>query len=303
MSQEATEKKLTGMALVAQAIRAYLMLTKPSIMLLVVLTGAAGLVVEGSFNSDPLRFLVVLVFLGMAGASANTFNQYFERDVDAVMRRTRKRRPLPAGLISPLGALLYAIAMAVISTVVFAVWFNLLSAALSLATILFYSLYYTLYLKPRTPQNIVIGGIAGSMGPVIAWAAAAGSLSWTPVVMAAVIFFWTPPHFWALAIYMRGDYEAVGYPMMPGVVGVPGTWRQIFWYTLATLALSVGLWMFEPNWLYLLAAAGLGLWFLIDVIRGWKAGTDAAARRVFLVSIVYLLALFTAVILDRGILH
>jgi protoheme IX farnesyltransferase len=298
---QATETP-TGARRVAQTIRAYLMLTKPSILLLVVLTGAAGLVVEGSLNDDPLRFLAVLVFLGMAGASANTFNQYFERDVDAVMRRTRKRRPLPKGLIKPAGALVYAVAMGAVSTVVFAVWFNLLSAALALATILFYSLYYTLYLKPRTPQNIVIGGLAGSMGPVIAWAAAAGSLAWTPVIMAAVIFFWTPPHFWSLAIYLREDYEAVGYPMMPGVKGVPATWRQIFFYTVVTIALSVALYFFEPGWLYLVAALGLGVWMLFWVIRGWRSGSDSAARGVFGVSIVYLLALFFMVIVDRGLL-
>ena len=236
-------------------IRAYIALTKPSILLLVVLTGAAGLVVEGSLNNDPLRFMAVLVFLGMAGGSANAFNQYFERDIDAVMKRTRRRRPLPQGLISPNGALIYAITIGVISTAVFTLAFNLLAGALTLATILFYSLFYTLYLKPRTPQNIVIGGLAGSMGPVIAWAAGANSLTWTPLLMAAVIFFWTPPHFWALAIYLKDDYTQVGYPMMPGIVGDKATWAQIFIYTLVTLAISGALVIFEPGWLYLLAGA------------------------------------------------
>lgn len=284
-------------------LRAYIALTKPSILLLVVLTGAAGLVVEGSFNSDPLRFIAVLVFLGMAGGSANAFNQYFERDIDAVMKRTRRRRPLPQGLITPTGALIYALTIGVISTAVFTFAFNLLAGALTLATILFYSLFYTLFLKPRTPQNIVIGGLAGSMGPVIAWAAGANSLTWTPLLMAAVIFFWTPPHFWALAIYLKDDYMQVGYPMMPGIVGDKATWAQIFVYTLITLAVSGALVVFEPGWLYLLAAVGLGLWFLVSVLRGWRKGTDMAARGVFSVSIVYLLALFTAIIIDRGVVR
>jgi protoheme IX farnesyltransferase len=291
------------MARLINTIRAYIALTKPSILLLVVLTGAAGLVVEGSLNNDPVRFMAVLVFLGMAGGSANAFNQYFERDVDAVMRRTRRRRPLPQGLISPTGALVYAVLLGVISTAVFGLGFNLLAGALTLGTILFYSLFYTLYLKPRTPQNIVIGGLAGAMGPVIAWAAGANHLGWTPLLMAAVIFFWTPPHFWTLAIYLKDDYTQVGYPMMPGIVGEKATWAQILAYTLVTLALSALLAVFEPGWLYLLAAAGLGVWFLVAVIRGWRKGTDMAARGVFSVSIVYLLALFTAIILDRGLIR
>lgn len=286
-----------------QKVQAYITLTKPSILLLVVLTGAAGLVVEGSLNGDPIRFITVLVFLGMAGGSANAFNQYFERDVDAVMRRTRKRRPLPQGLITPRGALLYAFILGVISTGVFLFLFNLLSALLTLGTILFYSLFYTLYLKPRTPQNIVIGGLAGAMGPVIAWAAGANSLAWTPIIMSAIIFFWTPPHFWALAIYLKDDYEQVGYPMMPGVVGNKATWFQIFLYTLVTLALSITLVFLEPQWLYLVAAVGLGAWFLLAVVNAWKRNSDAAARSVFSISIFYLLALFTAIIIDRGLVR
>ncbi|MFH0881739.1 MAG: UbiA family prenyltransferase [bacterium] len=185
----------------------------------------------------------------------------------------------------------------------FSFLFNPLSGALTLGTILFYSLFYTLYLKPRTPQDIVIGGLSGSMGPVIAWAVGANHLDWTPLLMAAVIFFWTPLHFWALAIFLKDDYTQVGYPMVPGIGGDKATWAQIFVYPLVTLAFSGVLVIFEPGWFYLLAAAGLGIWFLVVVIRDWRKGTDLAARGVFSVSIVCLLALFTAIILDRGLIR
>jgi len=190
-------------------LRTYLALTKPTIMVLVVITGATGLVLQQDFTYQPWSALLVLCGLFLTGGSANALNQYFERDLDARMERTSKRRPLPMHRLGPNEALFFAVAIGVAGVLLFGLCFNLLSAALAGGTILFYGLFYTLYLKPRTAQNIVIGGAAGAMAPVIAWAAAAGDLSLTPWVLFLVIFLWTPPHFWALALYLREDYEAV----------------------------------------------------------------------------------------------
>ena len=165
-----------------------LQLTKPTIMLLVVLTGAAALVLEGGLNRRPLLFAAVLLGLTLAGGSANALNQYFERDIDARMSRTRRKRPLPKGTVTPREALVFAVTIGILSIVLFAAVFNPLSAALAAATILFYGLFYTLYLKPRTHFNIVIGGAAGAMAPVIAWAAATGTLAWTPWILFAIVF-------------------------------------------------------------------------------------------------------------------
>lgn len=285
-----------------RTLNAFIQLTKPTIMLLVVLTGAAGLTFEGSLVDQPLRYFLVLFFLGMAGGAANAFNQYFERDVDAAMTRTRERRPLPRGDISPGLALAWALLLTFISTAAFVLLYNPLSALLSLGTILFYALFYTLYLKPNTPQNIVIGGLAGSMGPVIGWAAGAGTLGWEPVLMAAVIFFWTPPHFWALAIYLKQDYEQVGYPMLPNVIGEAATWRRILLYTGVTVAISLLLLLFGAGWIYGGAAVLLAVLFARHVLKAKRLATPAAARGAFGISILYLLLLFTALIVDRTIL-
>ncbi|MCB2213476.1 heme o synthase [bacterium] len=283
-------------------IQAYNALTKPTIVLLVVLTGAAGAVLEGSLLSSPLLFALSLVLLGMAAGSANAFNQFFERNVDAVMTRTRVKRPLPSGKIAPWEAFTFAALNGIISTVAFWFVFNPLTALLSLWTILFYALFYTLYLKPRTPENIVIGGIAGAMGPLIAWTAGAGQVAVAPLLMLAIIFFWTPPHFWSLAIYMKHDYKAVNYPMMPVVVGDKATWTRNLVYTIVTLATSLTLLGFGLGWIYGAAAIGLGVYFLLSVIKGVRENTPQAARTVFVRSIFYLLALFTAAILDAAIL-
>ena len=287
---------------VAQRISAYISLTKPTIMLLVVLTGAAGLVLQGGLADHPLRFALALFFLGMAGGSANAFNQYFERDRDAIMRRTRKRRALPMGRVTPAEAFVFSFLLAVASTLGFWFLFNPLSAMLSLGTIVYYALFYTLYLKPRTPENIVIGGVAGSMGPVITWAAVAGSMAIEPWLMFAIIFFWTPPHFWALAVYMKDDYVNVGYPMLPVVAGQRVTWNRSLVYAVITLVTSIALIGFGTGWLYAAAALGLGGWFLRKLLHARREESVLAARGAFSTSIVYLLALFTALILDKSIL-
>lgn len=287
---------------ITRRLGAYYSLTKPTIMLLVAITGAAGMVVEGHLLRTPFRFAAALLLLMMAGGSANAFNQAFERDRDALMERTRRRRPLPSGRIGAGEAFVVATGLGVASVVLYGLLFNLLAAILSLATILFYALFYTLYLKPRTPHNIVIGGAAGAMAPVIGWAAAAGSLGVEPVLMFLIIFFWTPPHFWALALCLKDDYRRVGLPMMPLAIGDAGTWRLIVVYVLVTLVVSLAMLFFGAGMLYTATALVLGGLFLRKTLRAQAQQSLRAARGLFGYSIVYLLALFTALIVDRGLM-
>ncbi|HOZ07252.1 MAG TPA: heme o synthase [candidate division Zixibacteria bacterium] len=280
----------------------YFQLTKPSIMLLVVFTGTASLVIEGSLLDRPGRFLLVLLGLYLAGGSANALNQYFERNIDAQMKRTSGRRPLPRKQISPAGALVFSVAIGVLGVAVFALFFNLRTAALALATILFYSLFYTLYLKPTTPQNIVIGGIAGAMAPVGAWTAATGAMAVAPWIMFAIVFLWTPPHFWALALYCKDDYEKVDLPMLPLVKGDRATVDRIFAYTLAVVGASLVLIAFTAGWFYFAVAALLGGQFIRRAARVRREQSVAGYRSLFGYSIVYLFSLFGAMMAD-GVLQ
>jgi protoheme IX farnesyltransferase len=211
-------------------VRQYLQLTKPTIMLLVLFTGATALVVEGSMLARPGAFILFMVALYLTGGCANSLNQYFERDIDAKMTRTASRRPLPQKRLTPGQALTFSVAIGLTGLAILAFYFNWLTALLSLATILFYGLFYTLYLKPTTSQNIVIGGAAGAMAPVGAWAAATGGTAWAPWLMFAIIFLWTPPHFWSLAVAYKDDYKKVDYPMMPVVKGDRATMHQVVAY-------------------------------------------------------------------------
>lgn len=279
----------------------FVQLTKPEIMLLVVLTGAAALVLEGSLVHEPLRFMGVLLGLELAGGSANALNQYLERDIDARMSRTRRKRPLPLGKVTPNQALFFAAGIGIVSIAQFALLFNLLSAALAATTILFYSLFYTLYLKPRTHLNIVIGGAAGAMAPVIAWAAATGTLAWTPWILFAIIFFWTPPHFWSLALALKRDYETVEMPMLPVAKGDDETRRQMFLYTLVLLAISLLMMAVNAGWLYLAASLGLGAHFAWKTFRLWRRREAAGAWGLFKYSIVYLMSLFAVMMVDKVI--
>ncbi len=285
------------------AIRYYLQLTKPTIMLLVVITGTAGLVTHGALIHRPGAFILVLLGLFCAGGSANALNQYFERELDARMTRTRRRRPLPQGLIGPRSALAFAIGIGLAGVAIFAIWFNLLSALLALGTILFYGVLYTLWLKPNTAQNIVIGGAAGAMGPVIAWAAAANNLSLTPWLMFLIVFLWTPPHFWALALYLKDDYRKVNLPMMPLVKGDRSTLRQMWWYTLATVAISLALVPLGKGWFYGVAAVLLGAGFVYYIHKACRQGTRQSQFSLFKFSIVYLLALFCSLIVQGMLLN
>lgn len=277
---------------------AYLQLTKPRIMTLVLLTGAAALFMEGSLVGDPIRLGLVLLALYLIGGSANALNQYLERDIDAVMERTRTTRPLPRGVLSPRAALVFSIAIGVAGTAILAVFFNLLAAALALGTILFYGFFYTLVLKPNTHLNIVFGGAAGAMAPPIAWAAAVGQVAPAAWVLAAIIFIWTPPHFWALALFRKSDYEAAGLPMMPLVKGDAATLDQILIYSVALVGVSLALLLYGAGWIYGVTAAILGAIFVARAVVARRTVSERTQRRLFGYSIVYLLALFGAVIAD-----
>jgi protoheme IX farnesyltransferase len=275
-----------------------LQLTKPRVMVLVVFTGATALFVQGSLTDDPIRFALVLLGLYLTGGSANAFNQYFEREIDGRMSRTRHRRPLPSGRISPLSALIFAGLIGAAGVTLFWLAFNPLSALISLGTILFYSLFYTLWLKPNTPYNIVIGGAAGSMAPVIAWAAAAGSLSMTPWILFLIVFLWTPPHFWALAVSFKDDYETVDLPMMPVVKGVERTMVQIVWYTVALVATSILPVMTDVGVIYVIAAIALGGVFIRKALAARADSSRNVVWGLFGYSIIYLFGLFSAMIVD-----
>lgn len=280
--------------------RDYLRLTKPTILLLVAITGAAALVMEGSLVHQPARFLLVLVGLILAGGSANAFNMYFEREIDARMSRTKTRRPLPMGRIEPQKALYFAIAIGIAGVALFAFYFNLFSGLLALGTIAYYAFFYTLWLKPSTPYNIVIGGAAGSMGPVIAWAAATGSLELTPIILFMIIFLWTPPHFWALALYFKDDYRAARLPMMPAVRGDKATKKQIIIYAIAVVGLSLTLEAVGAGLIYLITAVALGLIFIFKSIKINYGVTRRSAMSAFTYSIVYLLLLFAVLMVDSA---
>lgn len=283
--------------------RAYIMLTKPTIMLLVLITGLAALVVESSMYYRPWSAILVVLGLMLTGGSANAFNQYFERDRDAMMTRTSKRRPLPQGKITPRGAVTFATILGILAVTLFATVFNWISAGLALFTILFYSFFYTLYLKPRTSQNIVIGGVAGAMAPPIAWAAMNGTVGAPAWAMFAIIFFWTPPHFWALALLYKDDYQKVKYPMMPVLRGDVSTRKQILTYTIVLLAISIVPNLVGASWFYLLSAIGLGYMFYRIAWRMYREQTNAKAGKLFGYSIVYLFGLFLALMADSGITH
>ncbi len=279
-------------------LRDYLKLTKPTIALLVVITGATALVMEGTFVSQPVAFFLVLAGLYLTAGSAAALNQYFERDIDAQMSRTMKKRPLANGSISPRAGLTFAIAIGVIGLAIFVFAFNWLSAALAFGTIIFYSFFYTLWLKPRTHLNIVIGGAAGAMGPLIAWAAATNGLTLTPWLLFLIIFFWTPPHFWALAFCLKEDYKTVQYPMLPVVKEDKETLRQILAYTLITVAVSLALPFVSVGLIAVVCSAALGGVFLWLVQRLRVQPEASVSWKLFGYSIVYLLVLFVGLMID-----
>ncbi|MCX9191106.1 protoheme IX farnesyltransferase [Carbonactinospora thermoautotrophica] len=285
-------------------LRAYVVLAKLRIIELLLVTTVPTMILAAGGLPDLWLVLATLVGGTLAAASANTLNCYVDRDIDRLMNRT-SRRPTATGEVSPREALVLGVTLGVVSVTLMAVTVNLLSAALTLAAILFYVFVYTLGLKRRTPQNIVWGGAAGSMPVLIGWAAVTDSLSWAPWVLFAVIFFWTPPHYWPLSQRFKEDYARAGVPMLPVVAGDRVVARQTLLYSWVMVAVSLLLWpVAQTGWLYPVAAGVLGAVFLVEAHRLWqraKAGLHGAAlkpMRLFHFSITYLTLLFAAVAVD-----
>jgi protoheme IX farnesyltransferase len=274
------------------------LLFKPGVMQLVLFTGLVALLLApGSLH--PVLAVTVMLCLAAGSGAAAAINNWYDSDIDRVMLRTR-RRPTAAGRIAPADALGIGVVMAAFSVMVMGLAAGWLAASLLAGTIAFYVLVYTMWLKRRTPQNIVIGGAAGALPPVVAWAAATGRVDLFPMLLFLVVFLWTPPHFWALALYRTSDYGKVGVPMLPVVAGRAATGRQIVLYAAATLVASllpVATGDLGPA--YGLAALLLGGRFLQLSWRTWRADSDVFANRLFRFSIVYLFALFGAMLVDR----
>ena len=285
--------------------RDILALTKPRVMSLVVFTGLAGMLAAPVLPPLALGFTAILCIALGAGA-CGALNQWYEADLDAKMRRTAKR-PLPAGRMERQSALHFGVGLGTFSVLLMGLATNWLAAALLLASILFYVLVYTAWLKPRTAQNIVIGGAAGAFPPLIGWAAATGRIDLLPVLLFALIFLWTPPHFWALSLFVRSDYAAAGIPMLPVVAGTSNTRRQIFFYSLPMAAAAVAPWPLGLTGpLYGVAAAALSLGFIGLAAQVLANTAEEPAqmgpeKRLFGYSVIYLFVLFGALVADRWI--
>ena len=291
-----------GGALQGSDWRDFLALLKPRVMTLVVFTGAAGmLAAPGGIN--PFLGLVTILMIAVAAGAAGAFNQWYEADIDAMMKRTAKR-PLPAGRLHSDEALGFAILLSVASVTTLALATNWVAAAWLAFSIFFYAVVYTVWLKPRTPQNIVIGGAAGAFPPIIGWAAVTGDVTAMPLILFAIIFAWTPPHFWSLALFVRMDYANAGIPMLPVTHGARETRRQILVYSVILLAVSLAPYALGlAGLLYGATTAVLGLLFLalaVAVARSDEQDEKAmrAERRLFKFSLVYLALVFAVLVAD-----
>jgi protoheme IX farnesyltransferase len=272
-------------------------LTKPKIMLLVLAAGASAVVAEGSMLETPGRFAIFLLGLFLTGGCANALNQYFERRIDSLMIRTSGKRPLPLGSITPRQALLFSISIGAAGVLMLSLVFNPLTGLLSLATIIFYGFAYTLWLKPRTPQNIVIGGVAGAMAPVGAWTAATGTLSLLPWFMFLLIFLWTPPHFWSLALCFKDDYIKTKLPMMPVVEGDKKTLDLILFYSILTALVSLAPLAVAMSLFYLVLSLILGTILVYKSFQARKRKSRRYYWDLFRFSIIYLFAMLAAMAL------
>jgi len=278
-------------------------LTKPRVMTLVVFTGLCGLLAAPVTLHPVLAFTAVLcIALGAGGAAA--LNMWYEADLDAKMRRTEKR-PLPAGRLDRQTALHFAIGLSAMSVILMDLATNHLAAGILLFSIFFYAVIYTVWLKRRTPQNIVIGGAAGAFPPLIGWVAATGRVELLPVLLFGLIFLWTPPHFWALSLFVRTDYAKAGVPMLPVVAGLDHTRLQVFLYTLPMVAAAVAPWPLAlTGAIYGVTAAVGSAVFLVLAIAVWRNRATEPAdmkpeKQLFAYSIAYLFILFGAVVADR----
>ncbi len=281
-------------------VKNYYQLTKPRIIPLLLITTAAAMAIASKGKIDPILLLITLLGGTLAAASAQVMNCIYDRDIDYDMVRTRKR-PIPSGDIQPIQALIFAIILAILSFSVLAIFTNLLAAGLAMAGIVFYMLIYTHWLKRHTTQNIVIGGAAGAIPPLVGWAAVTGNLTLTPWILFALIFLWTPPHFWALALMIKDDYAQVGVPMLPVIAGEEVTVNQIWLYSVLTVPCSLLL-VFPldaSGILYGAIALYLGYYLLRKSWQLKQNPTDKQlARGLFKYSIIYMMLLCAAIVID-----
>ncbi|MSO68780.1 MAG: protoheme IX farnesyltransferase [Alphaproteobacteria bacterium] len=276
----------------------YVRLLKPRVMSLVIFTALVGLLLApGSIH--PLMGVVAMLCIAVGAGASGAINMWYDRDIDAVMTRTRNR-PIPAGRIAPESALGFGVVLSAASVFVMGLTVNWVAAGLLAFTIFFYVVIYTIGLKRRTPQNIVIGGAAGAFPPMIGWAAVTGDVSLASIVLFAIIFLWTPPHFWALALYRRGDYDKAGVPMLPVVAGDAATRRQIMFYALALVPVTLAPCVIGLSGIvYGVGAALLGLGFIGLAFAVLRDSTMQNAKRLFPFSILYLFLIFALLLVDR----
>ena len=279
----------------------FLALLKPRVMSLVVFTGLAGIVAAPG-HLHPLTAFTALLCIAVAAGASGCLNMAYDSDIDGLMTRTAGR-PIPMGHVAREDALAFGWALSIGAVATMGLFVNFMAAGLLAFTVFFYVVVYTLWLKRRTPQNIVIGGLSGALPPAIGWAAVTGDLSLAPLVLVAIIFMWTPPHFWALSLWRSQDYARAGVPMLPVVKGKPHTRLQILLYTLVLVPLGVApAALGFGGVLYLAASAGIGLWFLweaVAVYRETDETREPAAHRLFGVSLLYLTALFATLIAEK----
>jgi protoheme IX farnesyltransferase len=288
---------------VGSRLGAYVALTKPRIIELLLITTLPTMIVAQ--RGMPPVWLMAATLLGgaLAAGGANAINMFVDRDIDKLMHRTRMR-PLVTGVVTPRSALVFAITLEVVAFLELWGWVNLLSACLAVAATLFYVFVYTLWLKRTSSQNIVIGGAAGAVPVLVGWAAVTNSLAWTPLVMFAIIFVWTPPHFWALAVKYKDDYQAASVPMLPAVATFRRTAAEILIYSLLLVGVSVLLAAVATlGALYLVSAIALGAVFVALAVRLWRTATPKAAMQLFSYSITYLTLLFVVMAVDVLINH
>ena len=284
--------------------RDFFALTKPRVMSLVIFTGLCGLLAAPERIHPVLAFTAILCIAVAAGGAA-ALNQWWEADIDAGMKRT-SARPLPQGRMNRDDARDFGVGISAAAVILMGLAINWLAAAILAVSVIYYAVVYTIWLKPRTPQNIVIGGGAGAFPPLIGWVAATGHITLMPVLLFAIIFFWTPPHFWALALFVKSDYAKVGIPMMPVVAGEKATRRQILIYAVLLLPLSVlPWWIGGAGLIYGVSAVILSLLFLALSVRvglrerGGPEDTMRPEKQLFAYSVIYLFALFAALVVDR----
>lgn len=280
------------------ALRDYVMLLKPRVMSLVVFTGAVGLFLAPG-HLHPVLACIAILCIAIASGASGAINMWYERDVDALMARTRGR-PLPCGRLPASHALELGGVLIFFAVFVMGLAINWVAAGLLALASAFYVFVYTIWLKRRTPQNIVIGGAAGAFPPMIGWAAVTGQVDLTALILFAIIFFWTPPHFWALALYRNEDYARAGIPMLPVVAGANATKKQMLIYTLLLLPLTLSLVATGfSGWVYAASALALNAGFILCALRVLKSTGHKAPRQMFGFSLLYLAALFAALLIDH----